>query len=165
MLKQLAAVTPAGRGASIQYAVSYRIVTPVEDLPAYARDKRRGTSDACLPARYKAVSSPFFAQINASAQVGLFRQGTTRPVERVRDGQKCIFPGYELVKGIDAGESVGEAEGAGIGEIRGTVAVPRDEVSARSCGADVLHYLQMQLSTGVLDQLVVIKLDVFLPSD
>lgn len=114
--------------------------------------------------QYKAVSSPFFAQINASAQVGLFRQGTTRPVERIKDGQKCTFPGYELVKGENASASVGEAEGAAVGEIRGTVTVPRDEVSARSCGADVLHYLQVQLNTGVLDQLVVIKLDLFLPS-
>lgn len=82
----------------------------------------------------------------------------------MKDGQKCTFPGYELAKGENASSSVGEAEDASIGEIRGTVAVPKDEVSARSCGADVLHYLQVQLSTGVLDQLVIIKLDLFLPS-
>lgn len=184
--QQLSFVPPTSRAGVITYSVKYRVADPSQppwtthgdeggdDLlgpPPPEEEESAASTDmhnGDLPPLYHALSAPLLATVEPRIEVVLNRACYTRPIERINEGTPFRWPSIVLAQGTNDSnlDSTRQENNARlrIGEIRGFLQVPPNEVTMFTCGAEVAHHVQVRMFSPALKRPIFVRARVYLPS-
>jgi len=122
-----------------------------------------------LPPLYQASSAPLLSTVSPRLEVILNRASRTRPIERTYEGQENLWAPMAIAQGKnetpDQSEEVAERNARlGHGEVKGTLIVPKDEVTMFTCGAEISHFIQARVYSQALKRPITVRCRVYLPS-
>lgn len=66
--------------------------------------------------------------------------------------------------GADGEEEAARQARLGHGEVKGTLQVPKDEVTMFTCGAEIGHFVQARIYSQALKRPITVRCRVYLPS-
>lgn len=183
---QLSFVPPTNRGGVIAYTVIYRIADtsappfPISDdsfidgMPMSPPPHEDSSGGADLPPLYQASSAPLLSTVNPRVEVVLNRASRTRPIERLHEGQEFQWAPMAIAQGkseppapsagTDGGEEAARQARLGHGEVKGTLQIPKDEVTMFTCGAEIGHFVQARIYSQALKRPITVRCRVYLPS-
>lgn len=176
----LSFVPPTNRGGSIDYTVIYRIADSnappfpedngsLDDIPMSPPPFQGGAAPD-LPPLYQASSAPLLSTVNPRVELVLNRASRTRPLQRTREGQEFHWAPMAIAQGKtntahEDNEGVAERNARlGHGEVKGTLQVPKDEVTMFTCGAEISHFIQARVYSQALKRPITVRCKVYLPS-